>query len=56
MAPSKIKGINSKKIQGLLYSTKNRTECSLPYGSMDRTTKAAIKAQKNERQSVFIGK
>lgn len=54
--PSPTKGISSKNIHGLLYSTKNSTECSLPKGLIERKMKAAIKAQKNERHSVFNGK
>lgn len=43
-------------IHGLLYSTKNRTECLLPNGFIDPRTNAAIKAQKNDRPNVFNGK
>jgi hypothetical protein len=33
--PRKRKGMSSKKCHGLLYSTKNNTECSLPNGLID---------------------
>lgn len=51
-----MKGINSMNIHGLLYSTKNRTECSLPKGLIERRINAAINAQKNDRHKVFNGK
>lgn len=51
-----MKGTNSKKIQGLLYSTKNNTECSFPKGFIDLKIKAAINAQKNDRHKVLRGK
>lgn len=51
-----MKGINSKKFHGLLYSTKYRTECSLPKGLIDLNTNAATKAQKNDLHKVFSGK
>ena len=54
--PNPTNGISSTKIHGLLYSTKNSTECSLPNGLIDRSMKAAIRAQKNDLQSVFSGK
>jgi hypothetical protein len=56
MMPRPTNGISSKNIQGLLYSTKKRTECSLPNGLIERSMNAAINAQKKERQSVFNGK
>lgn len=56
MIPSPMNGISSKKIHGLLYSTKNRTECSFPNGFIDLRIKAAIRAQKNDLHRVFNGK
>lgn len=56
MIPRPMNGTNSKNIHGLLYSTKNSTECSLPNGLIDCKTKAATKAQKNDRHNVFRGK
>lgn len=54
--PSPTNGTSSKNIHGLLYSTKNMTEWSLPKGLMDRKIKAAIRAQKNDRHRVLSGK
>lgn len=56
MIPKRMKGISSKNIQGLLYSTKNRTECSLPNGLIERSMNAAINAQKKDLQRVLSGK
>lgn len=54
--PKRMKGMSSKNIQGLLYSTKNKTECSFPNGLIDRKMNAAINAQKKDLQSVLSGK
>lgn len=56
MMPSATNGTSSKKIHGLRYSTKNSTVCSLPNGLIDRRMNAAMRAQKNDRHNVFIGK
>lgn len=56
MIPKQTNGTSSKNIHGLLYSTKNRTECSFPNGLINRKINEAIRAQKNDLHRVFNGK